>query len=139
MDIKNIPEHELARLREKAKELAGSTTEYQTEYSSTLFMLYFLGELAATFLMCAMTTILFLGGWLPPFNIVPFNMIPGLVWFLLKIAFVFYLFSMVKALVPRYRYDQLMRLGWKIFLPLSLTYVVLTASYLFYFNLLPII
>ena len=81
---------------------------YQTEYSSTLFMLYFLGELAATFLMCAMTTILFLGGWLPPFNIVPFNMIPGLVWFLLKIAFVFYLFSMVKALVPRYRYDQLM-------------------------------
>ena len=69
---------------------------YQTEYSSTLFMLYFLGELAATFLMCAMTTILFLGGWLPPFNIVPFNMIPGLVWFLLKIAFVFYLFSMVK-------------------------------------------
>ena len=74
---------------------------YQTEYSSTLFMLYFLGELAATFLMCAMTTILFLGGWLPPFNIVPFNMIPGLVWFLLKIAFVFYLFSMVKALVPR--------------------------------------
>ena len=93
---------------------------YQTEYSSTLFMLYFLGELAATFLMCAMTTILFLGGWLPPLNIAPFTLIPGVVWFMLKVAFVFYLFSMVKALVPRYRYDQLMRLGWKVFLPISL-------------------
>ena len=110
---------------------------YQTEYSSTLFMLYFLGELAATFLMCAMTTILFLGGWLPPFNIVPFTMIPGLVWFLLKIAFVFYLFSMVKALVPRYRYDQLMRLGWKVFLPISLLWVVLTSSFLLFFNIAP--
>ena len=110
---------------------------YQTEYSSTLFMLYFLGELAATFLMCAMTTILFLGGWLPPFNIVPFNMIPGLVWFLLKIAFVFYLFSMVKALVPRYRYDQLMRLGWKVFLPISLLWVILTSSFLLFFDIAP--
>ena len=110
---------------------------YQTEYSSTLFMLYFLGELAATFLMCAMTTILFLGGWLPPFNIVPFTIIPGLVWFLLKIAFVFYLFSMVKALVPRYRYDQLMRLGWKVFLPISLLWVVLTSSFLLFFNIAP--
>ena len=110
---------------------------YQTEYSSTLFVLYFLGELAATFLMCAMTTILFLGGWLPPFNIVPFNMIPGLVWFLLKIAFVFYLFSMVKALVPRYRYDQLMRLGWKVFLPISLLWVVLTSSFLLFFDIAP--
>ena len=110
---------------------------YQTEYSSTLFMLYFLGELAATFLMCAMTTILFLGGWLPPFNIVPFTIIPGLVWFLLKIAFVFYLFSMVKALVPRYRYDQLMRLGWKVFLPISLLWVVLTSSFLLFFDIAP--
>ena len=110
---------------------------YQTEYSSTLFMLYFLGELAATFLMCAMTTILFLGGWLPPFNIVPFTLIPGLVWFLLKIAFVFYLFSMVKALVPRYRYDQLMRLGWKVFLPISLLWVVLTSSFLLFFDIAP--
>ena len=108
---------------------------YQTEYSSTLFMLYFLGELAATFLMCAMTTILFLGGWLPPLNIVPFTLIPGVVWFILKIAFVFYLFSMVKALVPRYRYDQLMRLGWKVFLPISLLWVVLTASFLLIFDL----
>ena len=108
---------------------------YQTEYSSTLFMLYFLGELAATFLMCAMTTILFLGGWLPPLNIAPFTLIPGVVWFMLKVAFVFYLFSMVKALVPRYRYDQLMRLGWKVFLPISLLWVVLTASFLLIFGL----
>ena len=110
---------------------------YQTEYSSTLFMLYFLGELAATFLMCAMTTILFLGGWLPPINIAPFTLIPGVVWFMLKVAFVFYLFSMVKALVPRYRYDQLMRLGWKVFLPISLLWVVLTASFLLIFDIAP--
>ena len=110
---------------------------YQTEYSSTLFMLYFLGELAATFLMCAMTTILFLGGWLPPLNIAPFTLIPGVVWFMLKVAFVFYLFSMVKALVPRYRYDQLMRLGWKVFLPISLLWVVLTASFLLIFDIAP--
>ena len=110
---------------------------YQTEYSSTLFMLYFLGELAATFLMCAMTTILFLGGWLPPLNIFPFTFIPGVVWFMLKVAFVFYLFSMVKALVPRYRYDQLMRLGWKVFLPISLFWVVLTASFLLIFDIAP--
>ena len=110
---------------------------YQTEYSSALFMLYFLGELAATFLMCAMTTILFLGGWLPPLNIFPFTLIPGVVWFMLKVAFVFYLFSMVKALVPRYRYDQLMRLGWKVFLPISLLWVVLTASFLLIFDIAP--
>ena len=110
---------------------------YQTEYSSTLFMLYFLGELAATFLMCAMTTILFLGGWLPPLNIAPFTLIPGVVLFMLKVAFVFYLFSMVKALVPRYRYDQLMRLGWKVFLPISLLWVVLTASFLLIFDIAP--
>ena len=110
---------------------------YQTEYSSTLFMLYFLGELAATFLMCAMTTILFLGGWLPPLNIAPFTLIPGVVWFMLKVAFVFYLFSMVKALVPRYRYDQLMRLGWKVFLPISLIWVVFTASFLLIFDIAP--
>jgi len=110
---------------------------YQTEYSSSLFMLYFLGELAATFLMCAMITILFLGGWLPPFNIVPFTLIPGAVWFMLKVATVFFLFGIVKAIVPRYRYDQLMRLGWKVFLPISLFWVVLTASFLFIFNLMP--
>lgn len=110
---------------------------YQTEYSSSLFLLYFLGELAATFLMCAMITILFLGGWLPPFNIVPFTIIPGVVWFMLKVATIFFLFGMVKAIVPRYRYDQLMRLGWKVFLPISLLWVVLTASFLFIFNLTP--
>jgi len=110
---------------------------YQTEYSSSLFLLYFLGELAATFLMCAMITILFLGGWLPPFNIVPFTIIPGAVWFMLKVATIFFLFGMVKAIVPRYRYDQLMRLGWKVFLPISLLWVVLTASFLFIFNLMP--
>ena len=110
---------------------------YQTEYSSSLFMLYFLGELAATFLMCAMITILFLGGWLPPFNIFTFIVVPGIVWFFLKMAFIFYLFSMVKALVPRYRYDQLMRLGWKVFLPISLACVVLTSSFLLFFNIAP--
>ena len=110
---------------------------YQTEYSSSLFMLYFLGELAATFLMCAMITILFLGGWLSPFNIVPFTLIPGAVWFMLKVATIFFLFGIVKAIVPRYRYDQLMRLGWKVFLPISLFWVVLTASFLFIFNLMP--
>ena len=121
-------------LPEAAAELVAG---YQTEYSSSLFMLYFLGELAATFLMCAMTTILFLGGWLPPLNIFPFTLIPGVVWFMLKVAFVFYLFSMVKALVPRYRYDQLMRLGWKVFLPISLLWVVLTASFLLIFDIAP--
>ena len=110
---------------------------YQTEYSSSLFMLYFLGELAATFLMCAMITILFLGGWLPPFNIVPFTLIPGVVWFMIKVTTIFFLFGIVKAIVPRYRYDQLMRLGWKVFLPISLFWVVLTASFLFIFNLMP--
>ena len=110
---------------------------YQVEYSSSFFLLYFLGELAATFLMCAMITILFLGGWLPPFDIYPLNVIPGIVWFMLKVAFIFFMFGMVKALVPRYRYDQLMRLGWKVFLPISLFWVVLTASVLFIFDLAP--
>ena len=87
--------------------------------------------------MCAMITILFLGGWLPPFSIFPLTAIPGVVWFLLKMAFIFYLFSMVKALVPRYRYDQLMRLGWKVFLPISLACVVLTSSFLLFFNIAP--
>ena len=84
-----------------------------------------------------MTTILFLGGWLPPLDIFPLNEIPGFIWFMMKICFVFYIFSMVKAFVPRYRYDQLMRLGWKVFLPISLIAVVLTSSVLFFFNLAP--
>ena len=110
---------------------------YQTEYSGMMYAMFWLGEYANILLMCALGSILFLGGWLSPIDLYPFNMIPGAVWLILKILLLFILFALVKAVVPRYRYDQLMRLGWKIFLPLSLTYVVLTASYLFYFNLLP--
>ena len=111
---------------------------YQTEYSGMMYAMFWLGEYANILLMCAMGSILFLGGWLSPIEIYPFNLIPGAIWLIFKILFLFVLFALVKAIVPRYRYDQLMRLGWKIFLPLSLTWVVLTASYLFYFNLLPI-
>jgi NADH-quinone oxidoreductase subunit H len=110
---------------------------YQTEYSGMPFVLFMFGEYINILLMCAMTTILFLGGWLPPIDIYPLNAFPGFVWFLLKVTFVFYLFAMVKAFVPRYRYDQLMRLGWKVFLPLSLFAVVATSSILFFFNLAP--
>ena len=112
---------------------------YQTEYSGMMYAMFWLGEYANILLMCALGSILFLGGWLSPIDLYPFNLIPGALWLILKILFLFILFALVKAIVPRYRYDQLMRLGWKIFLPLSLTYVVLTASYLFYFNLLPTI
>ena len=110
---------------------------YQTEYSGMMYAMFWLGEYANILLMCALGSILFLGGWLSPIDLYPFNLIPGAIWLILKILLLFILFALVKAIVPRYRYDQLMRLGWKIFLPLSLTYVVLTASYLFYFNLLP--
>ena len=112
---------------------------YQTEYSGMMYAMFWLGEYANILLMCALGSILFLGGWLSPIDLYPFNLIPGAFWLVFKILFLFILFALVKAIVPRYRYDQLMRLGWKIFLPLSLTYVVLTASYLFYFNLLPTI
>jgi len=110
---------------------------YQTEYSGMMYAMFWLGEYANILLMCAMGSVLFLGGWLSPIDLFPFNLIPGAMWLILKILFLFILFALVKAIVPRYRYDQLMRLGWKIFLPMSLTWVVLTASYLFYFNLLP--
>jgi len=110
---------------------------YQTEYSGMMYAMFWLGEYANILLMCALGSILFLGGWLSPVDFYPFTMIPGAIWLILKILLLFILFALVKAIVPRYRYDQLMRLGWKIFLPLSLIYVVLTASYLFYFNLLP--
>ncbi len=110
---------------------------YQTEYSGMMYAMFWLGEYANILLMCALGSILFLGGWLSPIDLYPFNLIPGGIWLILKILLLFILFALVKAVVPRYRYDQLMRLGWKIFLPFSLTYVVLTASYLFYFNLLP--
>ena len=112
---------------------------YQTEYSGMMYAMFWLGEYANILLMCALGSILFLGGWLSPVDLYPFNLIPGVIWLIFKILFLFILFALVKAIVPRYRYDQLMRLGWKIFLPLSLTYVVLTASFLFYFNLLPVI
>jgi NADH-quinone oxidoreductase subunit H len=111
---------------------------YQTEYSGMMYAMFWLGEYANILLMCAMGTILFLGGWLPPLDIFPFNAVPGPLWMILKILFLFFLFALVKAIVPRYRYDQLMRLGWKILLPFSLLYVVLTASYLFYFDKLPV-
>ena len=112
---------------------------YQTEYSGMMYAMFWLGEYANILLMCALGSILFLGGWLSPIDLYPFNLIPGVFWLIFKILLLFILFALVKAVVPRYRYDQLMRLGWKIFLPLSLMYVVLTASYLFYFNLLPVI
>ena len=100
---------------------------HMVEYSSTPFLLFFLGEFVAITLMCAMTTILFLGGWLPPLSIAPFTWVPGIIWFVLKGLFVFFCMAMVRSLVPRYRYDQLMRLGWKVFLPISLAMVFITA------------
>ena len=111
---------------------------YQTEYSGMMYAMFWLGEYANILLMCAIGAILFLGGWMSPIELYPFTLVPGAIWLILKILFLFILFALVKAIVPRYRYDQLMRLGWKVFLPLSLTWVVITASYLFYFNLLPI-
>jgi NADH-quinone oxidoreductase subunit H len=103
---------------------------YMVEYGSTPYMMFMLGEYVAIATMCAMATILFLGGWLPPFPVVPFTWIPGLVWFVLKATGVFFMFAMVKAFVPRYRYDQLMRLGWKVFLPISLAMVAIVAGVL---------
>ena len=110
---------------------------YQTEYSGMMYAMFWLGEYANILLMCALGSILFLGGWLSPIDIYPFNLIPSPIWFTLKILFLFLLFALVKAIVPRYRYDQLMKLGWKIFLPFSLIWVVITASFLLYFDLLP--
>ncbi len=110
---------------------------YQTEYSGMMYAMFWLGEYANILLMCSMGSILFLGGWLSPIDLYPFTLVPAPLWLILKILLLFILFALVKAIVPRYRYDQLMKLGWKIFLPLSLAWVVLTASYLFYFNLLP--
>ncbi len=111
---------------------------YQTEYSGMMYAMFWLGEYANILLMCSMGSILFLGGWLSPIDIYPFTIIPSPLWLIFKILLLFILFSLVKAIVPRYRYDQLMKLGWKIFLPFSLVWVVITASYLYYFNLLPV-
>ncbi len=110
---------------------------YQTEYSGMMYAMFWLGEYANILLLCALGSILFLGGWLSPFDIYPFNVLPGVFWLLIKILFLFILFSIVKAIVPRYRFDQLMRLGWKVFLPFSLVWLVLTASFLFFFDMLP--
>ncbi len=110
---------------------------FMVEYSSTPYLLFMLGEYVAIVLMCALTTILFLGGWLPPFDVAPFNWMPGVFWFVLKVCMMFFMFAMVKSIVPRYRYDQLMRLGWKVFLPLSLFMIVAVASVLHFFNLAP--
>ena len=112
---------------------------YQTEYSGMMYAMFWLGEYANILLLCALGSILFLGGWLSPIDIYPFAIIPGPLWMIFKILFLFILISLVKAIVPRYRFDQLMRLGWKIFLPLSLLWVILTASFLFFTNTLPII
>ena len=110
---------------------------YQTEYSGMMYAMFWLGEYANILLMCSLGSILFLGGWLSPIDLYPFTLVPAPFWLIFKILLLFILFSLVKAIVPRYRYDQLMKLGWKIFLPLSLIWVVITSSYLFYFNLLP--
>jgi NADH-quinone oxidoreductase subunit H len=103
---------------------------FMVEYGSTPYMMFMLGEYVAITTMCALTTIFFLGGWLPPFAVPPFTWVPGIVWFALKVLFVFFMFALVKAFVPRYRYDQLMRLGWKVFLPLSLAMVAIVAAVL---------
>lgn len=110
---------------------------YHVEYSSITFALFFLGEYANMILLSAVTTILFFGGWLPPFDIVPFNLIPGPVWVILKICFFLFVFIWIRATLPRYRYDQLMRLGWKVFLPFTLLWVVLTSSFLLWMDWLP--
>jgi len=110
---------------------------FMVEYGSTPYMMFMLGEYVAIVTMCAMATILFLGGWLPPFPVVPFTWVPGVIWFTLKVLFMFFLFAMAKAIVPRYRYDQLMRLGWKVFLPLSLAMVVIVAAVLQFGGLAP--
>ena len=110
---------------------------YQTEYSGMMYAMFWLGEYANILLLCALGSILFLGGWLNPIDIYPLTILPGVFWMILKILILFILVSLVKAIVPRYRFDQLMRLGWKIFLPLSLTWVVITASFLFFLDMLP--
>ncbi|MGU3493148.1 NADH-quinone oxidoreductase subunit NuoH [Xanthobacteraceae bacterium A53D] len=110
---------------------------FMTEYGSTPYLLFMLGEYVAIVTMCALATILFLGGWLSPIPFAPFTWVPGIVWFLLKVCFMFFLFAMAKAIVPRYRYDQLMRLGWKVFLPISLVCVVVVAGFLHFTGMAP--
>jgi NADH-quinone oxidoreductase subunit H len=110
---------------------------FMTEYGSTPYLLFMLGEYVAITTMCALATIMFLGGWLPPVALPPFTWIPGVIWFALKVFFMFFMFAMAKAIVPRYRYDQLMRLGWKVFLPMSLAAVVIVAGVLQFTGIAP--
>jgi NADH-quinone oxidoreductase subunit H len=110
---------------------------FMVEYGSTPYLLFMLGEYVAITTMCALASIMFLGGWLPPIPYAPFTWVPGVIWFVLKVFFMFFLFAMAKAIVPRYRYDQLMRLGWKVFLPLSLAMVVVVAAVLQFAGLAP--
>jgi NADH-quinone oxidoreductase subunit H len=110
---------------------------FMVEYGSTPYLLFMLGEYVAITTMCAMATIMFLGGWLPPIAVAPFTWVPGVIWFALKVFFMFFLFAMAKAIVPRYRYDQLMRLGWKVFLPLSLAMVIVVAGVLHFAGIAP--
>ena len=110
---------------------------YQTEYSGMMYALFWLGEYANILLMCAMGSVLFLGGWLPPIDIYPLNVIPSPIWLIIKIFLLFFAFALIKAIVPRYRYDQLMRLGWKVFLPVSLAWVVIVSGFLVYFKMIP--
>ena len=112
-------------------------TGYNVEYSSMTFALFFLGEYANMILMSGICVVLFLGGWLPPLDIVPFTWIPGPIWFIAKVCFVLFIFIWARATLPRYRYDQLMRLGWKVFLPLSLLWIVITSGFLVTFDMLP--
>ena len=110
---------------------------FMTEYGSTPYLLFMLGEYVAIVSMCALATIMFLGGWLSPIPFAPFTWVPGIIWFAIKVMFMFFMFAMAKAIVPRYRYDQLMRLGWKVFLPLSLAYVIIVAGVLQFGGLAP--
>jgi len=112
---------------------------YQVEYSSTPYLLFMIGEYLNIVLMCGLLALLFMGGWLPPFDVAPFIWVPGIIWFVAKTCFFFFMFAMIKAIVPRYRYDQLMRLGWKVFLPLSLFYVAAVAGVLVAFDMAPVL
>jgi len=125
----------LALRSARGRERAGR--RFFVEYSSMSFALFYMGEYINMILMSALTSILFLGGWLPPFNVVPFTWVPGPLWFALKICFVLFCFLWVRATFPRFRYDQLMRLGWKVFLPLSLFWLVVTAAFLVFTGKLP--
>jgi NADH-quinone oxidoreductase subunit H len=111
---------------------------YQTEYSGMMYALFWLGEYANILLMCAMGSVLFLGGWLPPIDVYPLNIVPAPIWLVVKILLLFIVFALIKAIVPRYRYDQLMRLGWKVFLPISLVWVIIVSGFLVYFKMLPV-